>query len=110
MSRKSWTWYPEAKSEFRDFQQSDTFLLPELAARLEGATAITGRRPGQAGVGRVRRLAIVTSTTYWVLFVERQDGRGLGGLLLHRCDGTECDPPSGAYDVAAYRLSNMSAW
>lgn len=108
MSRKSWTWCPEAKTELPSFKERDRFLLPELAAKLKGATTRTSP-PGEAAAGRVRQLAIITSTTYWVLFVERLDGRGLGGLLLHRCEG-ECYPPAGAYEVAAHRLAEMSGW
>lgn len=109
MSRKRWTWCPAAEKEFRSFQESDRFLLPDLAARLQGATTMD-RRPGEAAAGRVRRLPVITGTTYWVLFVERRDGRGLGGLLLHRCEDRECYPPSGAYEVAASRLSGMRGW
>ena len=109
MSRMNWTWCPDAKAELPDFQATDRFLQPALTARLVRATTRTSRRPGEPGVGRVRRLAVITSTTYWVLFVERRDGRGLGGLFLHRCEG-ECYPPRGAYEVAAHRLSGMSGW
>ncbi len=110
MSRQRWTWCPEAAAELSSLKKADSFLQPELAARLIGATTRTSRRPGERAVGRVRQLAVITSTTYWVLLVERRDGRGLGGLLLHRCEGGECYPPAGAYEVAAHRLSGRSGW
>lgn len=110
MSRQSWTWCPEAKAELPSFQEADKFLRSVLAAKLTIATTTANRRPGERAAGRVRRLAVITSITYWVLFVERRDGRGLGGLLLHRCEEGECNPPAGGYEVAAYRLSGMSGW
>jgi hypothetical protein len=93
--------------ESQQLRERDSRVYALLAARLEHLTAASSGRLGQPGMGRIRQLPIVTDSTWIVLFVERRDGRGLCGLLLHRCEGAVLDPPQGAYELARHRLSEM---
>src|SRR5690242_881783 len=86
--RQRWTWCSEARKGLEDLKQTDPLLLPVLAARLTALTARTHGRPGLAAMGRVRQLSLVTDVTYCLLFVERYDGQGLGGLHLGTADAS----------------------
>src|SRR6266705_1792962 len=99
MSRQRWTWCPEAAAELSSLKKADSFLQPELAARLIGATTRTSRRPGERAVGRVRQLAVITSTTYWVLLVS-------GGTDA----GSEVFSCIGAREASVIRPQELMRW
>jgi hypothetical protein len=111
-SRKGWTWHPAAKSESKRFQEKDPGAHALMVAKLEHMTEVGGGgRLGQAARGRIRQLPVVIGSSCWVvLFVERRDGGGLGGLLIHQCQGLAKDPPEEAYELGRHRLSAMSGW
>jgi hypothetical protein len=111
-SRSRWTWHPTAQREALDLQQRNPSDYGVLTAKLKILTKDKSGRLAQPGVGRVQQTPLVTDSTRWgvVLFVERQDGHGLGGLLLHECVGDAGCPPPEAYELAQHRLSEMTTW
>jgi hypothetical protein len=110
--RKRWTWqHPEADHECKKLKKQDPWAYGQLGRELERLTAQSGGRPGRPAKGRIRQSSAPTgSTSLAVLFVERRDKPGLGGLLLHRCGTTVNAPPEGAYESARHRLSAMAGW
>jgi len=108
--RQRWTWCAEARNEFEDLKKADRLLLPMLAARLKSLTAKARGRPGLAAMGRARQLSVFTDVTYCLLFVERHDGQGLGGLHLCIADSSTLRCHGAACDLALYRLSEQRRW
>jgi hypothetical protein len=119
-NRKSWTWHPDADHECRRLRKQDPWAFGQLGHELVRLTTQTDGRPGRAAKGRIRQSFAPTGSTYLaVLFVERRDRPGLGGLLLHRTGsvggtrrtgGDPNNPPEGAYETARHRLSQMTGW
>jgi hypothetical protein len=100
-SRSRWTWHPNALPGALDLQQRDPSGYGVLTAKLKILTKDKSGRLAQPGLGRIQQMLLVTGSTRWgvVLFVERQDGHGLGGLLIHECvDDVGCPPPE-AYEL-----------
>ena len=112
MNRRAWTWHrPDADHESRKLKKQDPWTYGQLGRELQRLTSQRDGRPGKAVRGRIRQSFAATGSTYWaVLFVERRDKQGLGGLLLHRCGARANNPPEGAYESARRRLSGMSGW
>lgn len=111
-SRKHWAWHrPDGEHECQKLKEQDRYAYGALIQELERLTRRGTGRPGQPATGRIRQSAVPTGpTSLAVLFVERRDKGGLGGLLLLQCDTSECAPPEGAYESAHYRLSEMTKW
>lgn len=111
-NRKSWTWHrPDADHECKRLKKQDPWAFGQLGRELERLTTQTDGRPGRAAKGRIRQSFAPTGSTYLaVLFVERRDRPGLGGLLLHRTEAKANNPPEGAYETARHRLSQMTGW
>lgn len=110
---------PEASLEARRPANGrwSTFGDETLGTVFELALALSishyrGASPGQPGVGRVRHdgsnlfKPVPQDPPVWVhiLFVDRLDGRGLGGL--HVVVGPEAAPTPAAFEVAISRLSS----
>lgn len=109
---KSWTWQrPDADHECKRLKDQDPWAYGQLGRALESLTAQRAGRPGQPARGRIRQSFAPTGSTHLaVLFVERRDKRGLGGLLLHRSGPGWNPPPEGAYESARHRLAEMAGW
>lgn len=111
-NRRSWTWHrPDADHEWKRLKKQDPWAFGQLGRELERLTTQADGRPGQPAKGRVRQSFAPTGSTFLaVLFVERRDRSGLGGLLLHRCKAKASAPPESAYETARHRLSEMAGW
>jgi hypothetical protein len=108
MSRKAWAWHPDLKPT-EQWIRDDVWMYVALRRTIEDATACPSR-PGRPGRGRIRRLDFAVDRARWyVLFVERMDGHGLGGLVLDKRRAS-VTIPDGMYDLAAHRLSQMPDW
>jgi hypothetical protein len=109
---KSWTWQrPDADHECTRLKDQDPWAYGQLTRELERLTVQSDGRPGQAARGRIRQSFVPPGSTYLaVLFVERHDRHGLGGLLLRRSGARGNPPPEGAYESARHRLAEMAGW
>jgi hypothetical protein len=111
MSRRRWKWHPAAVLESQELQNKDQDAHARLASKLVKLVTCSGRRPGESASGRIRQEPFVKdSALRFVLFVERADGRGLGGLLICRCQPGAKNPPSAVYQVASRRLREIPEW
>jgi hypothetical protein len=107
---KKWQWHPLALLEYQELQKYDNDARVRLASKLVRLTGSSGR-PGESASGRVRQEPFAKDSALWfVLFVERADGRGLGGLLICRCKAHAKNPPVEVYQVASRRLAEMPGW
>lgn len=116
---RRWTWHPEAQLEANDLRKQDIWTGIALMRTIERLMILqrqgelTGPVNGRLErwcPGRSRQFISFVDGTCWVVyFVERRDGRGLGGLLFH--EGAERGPaPNGACELAQHRMSVMPGW
>jgi hypothetical protein len=111
MRKRAWEWHSDAKPEVDDLRQEDRELYGSLASRLVALTSQSSGSLGDPARGRVRSAPFSSGQSVgYVYFVERADGRGLGGLLVCRCARRARRPPRGAGEAAVYRLASTPEW
>jgi hypothetical protein len=110
LNHKNWAWHGAADREARKLKKRDPWAYGQLCRALERLTAETGGQPGHPGSGRIKLVyAPVGGSSWIVLFVERRDKDGLGGLVLER-SGRGKKLPDSAYETARRRLSETPEW
>ena len=112
VTHKSWAWHrPAAHRESRKLREQDPWAYGQLCRALEQLIAGSGGPPGDPGSGRIRQMSATVGGSYWVvLFVERCDTNGLGGLVLQRSGRGQKKLPDSAYETARHRLSQTPGW
>jgi hypothetical protein len=110
LKHKSWAWHRAADREARNLKKQDPWGYGQLSRTLEQLTAEIGGQPGHPGKGRIKQVSAPVGGSSWiVLFVERRDSNGLGGLVLQRSARGKKLPDS-AYETARHRLSETPGW
>lgn len=111
-THKSWAWHrPGAHQESAKLREQDRWAYGQIVRALERLTAESGSELGQPGRGRIRQLSAAAGEFNWiVLFVERRDVNGLGGLVLQRSGKGHRALPDSCYQTARRRLSEMHGW
>ena len=129
-SRRRFTWHEQARREWFGATTRKPIVHALLAERIERLTVSGQCRAASLAVGRIRISQahgfytdgcppVRRRTRVSIVYLERRDGGGLGGLLWHVDD--EVDPSNGAVTVgpdlpadlvtlAQSRLDEMPGW
>jgi hypothetical protein len=112
VQRMSWTWHKAAaEQDSTKLKNQDPWGYGQLGRELELLTTETGSPLGRPGRGRIRQMSADIGSSHWiVLFVERRDTHGLGGLAVQRSRRGQKELPEGVYETARHRLSEMPGW
>lgn len=107
--RHEWRWLkPEAVEETARLKRSDPSLYGRVYEALRVLTSLNCSEPGHQGAARCRWLRVGFDHDpgcAFVLFVIREDRRGLGGLLLATMPSCPSVPPDALFDLARQRLA-----
>jgi hypothetical protein len=112
VERMSWTWHKAAaEQDSTKLRRQDPWGYGQLGRELELLTTGTGSPLGRPGRGRIRQMSADIGSSHWiVLFVERRDTHGLGGLVVQRSGRGQKELAEGVYETARHRLSEMPGW
>jgi hypothetical protein len=112
VERMTWTWHKAAAEQASTkLRKQDPWGYGQLGRELELLTTDTGSPLGRPGSGRIRQMSADLGNSHWiVLFVERRDTHGLGGLVVQRSGRGQKELPKVAYETARQRLSEMPRW
>lgn len=107
--RLEWRWLADAREDKTSLRDSDSTLFGDVTFAVQELVAVQSSPPGNSGRGRVRWIRAGFDhdpRCAFVMFVVRQDRRGLGGLLVALVPGCPSEPPDAVYDLAEQRLSH----